>query len=342
MRKKGGRVKKADGGAYVGTPANYQPGFVQSAFGTGNLPHLQTAGMMATGDTARRTNDYLQGKFAFDPSGTRAVGSPQAGLNQQVENAYRYYLDRPADQAGSEFWRGQMANGMDTTGLAKSLQASPEYANRWGVPQGPRPQPQEILRSQDPTSAGQLIDQMYINTLGRLPDDAGKAFWLQQLNAGISPTEIGNLIEGSQEGGAYGASREFERRADEMAGRGQYANPLQQSQNYFAAPRAPGAMPGSMVPSLQFRNAEQLRYQMSPEGIAADEAMNAQELAEKKEIMAANQEWDKAEAERLEKLAAVEAEQAAAKAREDEIERQRAAAAAAHQQAMMMLMMMMR
>ena len=254
MRKKGGRVKKADGGAYTGMPGNYQPGFVQSAFGTGNLDHLRSAGMMASGDTAQQASNYLQGKFAYDPSGTQRSLQQKAPVNQQIENAYRYYLDRPVQSGEAADLSHQMAQGMDVAGLGRLMQNSPEYTRTRSLPQS------------------------------------------------------GNL------------------------------SPYQQSINYFAGPRSPGAMPSSMVPSLQMRNADQLAYQMSPEGQAADKAMSDQELAEKKAIIQANQEWQRAEDERVGKMAQLEAEQAAAKAREDaEYARQRARAEAEAQQTMLLI-----
>ena len=341
MRKKGGRVKKADGGAYTGMPANYQPGFVQSAFGTGNLPHLQTAGMMATGDTVNRTNNYLQGKFAFDPTGTQASLPQQAPVNQQVENAYRYYLDRPSEPSGNAHWKHQMAEGLDVGGLGKQMQASPEYASRWGLPQPLQPSPQERLKSTDNTPSGKLVDQMYINMLGRLPEPAGKEYWLRQLAEGMSPGELQQQFVSSVEGKDYIKNRSYESLANEMAGGPPTQTSLQQSQNYFSGPRAPGSMPASMVPSLQNRNAEQLRYQMSPEAIAADQAMNAEELAEKQRIIDANLQWQKAEDERIAKMTGLEKEQAIAKKREDEeaAEAKRRADAAAQQQMLLFLLM---
>lgn len=116
-----------------GEPANYRPGFVQSAFGTGNLPHLRNAGMMGTGDTLNRYNDYMQGKFAYDQSGTRMTAPPMANPNQQVENAYRMYLDRSAEPAGMNFWGQHVAQGMTPGRLGEFIRTSPEYASRWSA-----------------------------------------------------------------------------------------------------------------------------------------------------------------------------------------------------------------
>ena len=307
MRRKGGRVAKADGGAYTGMPANYQPGFVQSAFGTGNLQHLQNAGMMASGDTLNRYNDYMAGKFAFDPSGTQAIQATQPQDQQAKTNQQRF---NPAAYAAQQ-------------------QAAAAAA------QQPAP-----LKSTDQTPAGRLIDQLYFNTLGRQPDAAGKQFWLEQLKGGMSADQIQAMMQKAEEGQQRQQDLLWGQQADSMSPV-QQQSPYEASQGYFSGPRAPGSMPASMVPSLQQRNADQLRYQMSPQAQAADQAMTDQELAQKKEIMQANQDWQAAEDKRLSEKAALEAEQAAAKAREDEAARIEAERQAADLQRQVLLMMMM-
>ena len=347
MRKKGGRVKRAVGGdlvaspgqntPYTAGPANYQPGFVQNAFGTGNLQHLQTAGMMGTGDTVNRTNDYLQGKFSFDPSGT--VATQAAGsAPQQIENAYRLYLDRNAEQGGLDYWDARRKAGLSVNDLGKNIQNSPEYASRWGLP-APKPE-KPVLQSTDQTPSGRVIDQMYINYLGRLPEAEGKNYWLGQLNSGMSPADIQKMFLNSQEGTGYAKNQQLESIADSMQ-QSAAPNPYNQSQDYFKGVRTAGSMPGSMVPSLANRNAEQLAYQMSPAAQLADQQMLDQELAQKKEIIKANQDWQAAEDARQAKIAEIQGDYNIAKAREDEIARQQAEAAAAQQRALAIAMMFM-
>ena len=44
-----------------------------------------------------------------------------------------------------------------------------------------------------------LVDQTYLNVLGRSADSAGRTFWLQQLNHGVSNAQFVNSLMSSNE-----------------------------------------------------------------------------------------------------------------------------------------------
>ena len=292
MRKQGGRVKKANGGSYTGGMYGNPGGFVQQAFGTASPLHLQTAGMMATGDTINRYNELVKQNPAFAVQPQKQA--PPAAATQQA--------------------------------------AAPA---------------QPAFRSDDPTAAGRFLDYLYHQEMGRRPDDAGKQYWAQQMAKGLTPAQMRGIFNQSAEGMDYDKAQAAidaqEAQAAAAAGPPpREPTPYELSQQYFMGPRAPGSMPGSMVPSLQRRNEEMLRYQMSPEAQAADQMQNDIELLEKQAIINANMNWQKAEDERLAELGVLQKEQAAAREQEDAIRRQKEAEAAAAQQQALMLMLMMR
>ena len=176
LRKNGGRAKRADGGQlYTEGPANYQPGFVQNAFGTGNLQHLQNPGMMATGDTLNRMNDYLQGKFAFDQAGRMAMPT-QANPSIQAENAKRLGF-APMQQP-----------------QAPAAQQQPKYDTTMVDDFVPRNAAPSSGYSGNPQIAA-----LYSQMLGRAPDEAGMKFWEDQLAHGMPISAIKNAIGSSSE-----------------------------------------------------------------------------------------------------------------------------------------------
>ncbi|HVX09559.1 MAG TPA: DUF4214 domain-containing protein [Pirellulales bacterium] len=96
------------------------------------------------------------------------VTSSEYLTNFVIEPAYEKYLGRAPDQAGLQYWIGQMQHGLSDTGLVAALASSAEfYANSGG------------------TNAS-YVQALYQNVLGRSPDFAGQAYWVSQLNAGVS------------------------------------------------------------------------------------------------------------------------------------------------------------
>ncbi len=110
---------------------------------------------------------FSDGVIAFDIQG-------DAG------NAYRLYqaaFNRTPDKAGLSFWTHQLDLGVNIQIIAQGFVNSSEFKAVYGA---------------NPTNA-HIVDLFYLNVLGRLPDQAGEFFWVNQLNAG---TSVGAVLQG--------------------------------------------------------------------------------------------------------------------------------------------------
>ena len=110
-----------------------------------------------------------------------------------VVQAYTVYLHRPPEQNGLNFWTGRLASGLTDQGLEAQFIGSPEYIQNHGG-----------------TGAG-WVTGMYEDLLGRAPDPNGLAFWVGQVQAGISPVSIalGFAASPEREGNILGADYEI-------------------------------------------------------------------------------------------------------------------------------------
>ncbi|SHH15810.1 DUF4214 domain-containing protein [Marivita hallyeonensis] len=99
----------------------------------------------------------------FDDGGALGFES----LTNLVE-MYISYFNRAPDAVGLTFWADAFANGTPLTEIAELFATSPE-----GLAVFPADLP-----------AQQLVTTVYENTLGRAPDDAGRAFWTGALESG--------------------------------------------------------------------------------------------------------------------------------------------------------------
>ncbi len=76
---------------------------------------------------------------------------------------------RDPDTSGLAFWIGRTYDGEPLASVASSLTGSAEFIKRYG-------------HLTDPG----FVDLVYRNVLGRQPDPAGRAYWIDQLAAGVS------------------------------------------------------------------------------------------------------------------------------------------------------------
>jgi hypothetical protein len=98
---------------------------------------------------------------------TGTTAAADAPLAHQIERLYRAYFQRSADQGGLDFWLEQFVGGADLGVLSQEFAGSAEFLGTYG----------------ELDNAG-FVDLVYLNVLGRLPDDAGRAFWLNRLDTG--------------------------------------------------------------------------------------------------------------------------------------------------------------
>ena len=88
--------------------------------------------------------------------------------NEWVQKAYVAYYGRPADPDGLYYWATRMdSEGGSLASIIGAFGTSDEFNRRYvGL------------------SFGDLVDKLYLQTLGRAPDPGGKAFYVSQLTQG--------------------------------------------------------------------------------------------------------------------------------------------------------------
>jgi hypothetical protein len=85
-----------------------------------------------------------------------------------MQRVYVAYYGRPADPAGAGWWGEQLAaNDGNLDALIQQFGTSQEFDERYGA-----------------LDYGSLLDTIYQQMFGRLPDAAGKAFYLERLQTG--------------------------------------------------------------------------------------------------------------------------------------------------------------
>ncbi|HWB07592.1 MAG TPA: TIGR03118 family protein [Pirellulales bacterium] len=87
-------------------------------------------------------------------------------LDNLITQAYEHFLGRDPDDPGLAFWLSAMQNGLTLERLEADFIGSPEYFEHSG-------------------GTNQLfVDHMYFDLLGRAPETAGEAFWVNALTGG--------------------------------------------------------------------------------------------------------------------------------------------------------------
>lgn len=99
-----------------------------------------------------------------------------------VESLYAAALGRNADEVGLQDWVSQLFNGASRAEVAQAIVGSTEAASK---------------------ANADFIDSLYQSSLDRSADDAGKAFWAAQIEAGASQADVALGIVGSNEAVAH-------------------------------------------------------------------------------------------------------------------------------------------
>jgi len=116
---------------------------------------------------------FSDGVGVLDPTGS--VGD--------VARLYQGILGRTSNADGLQFWAGLVDNShLSLTAVADAIAGSPEFTDHYGAL---------------PDKA--FVEQIYQNTFGRLPDDAGLQFWEDSLTAGASRGSVAVAIAESAE-----------------------------------------------------------------------------------------------------------------------------------------------
>lgn len=125
----------------------------------------------------------------------------EADQLQLLTELYIAYFDRAPDAGGLLFWGTSLANGTSLREIAELFFEQPET---------------HVKMSPD-LPVGEFVDLAYRNLLERDPDGEGRAFWIEQLEAGgVSRAEFMlSLIEGARaETGSPDDVRTIEDKAD--------------------------------------------------------------------------------------------------------------------------------
>lgn len=101
---------------------------------------------------------------------------------KQITQLYVGYFGRAPDRPGFDFWLAQANAGGSLLDIANAFAQSPEYQSMYGG-----------------LNNGALIDAIYANLFDRAADAEGKAYWLNELQNGMSAGAlIVNIINGAQ------------------------------------------------------------------------------------------------------------------------------------------------
>lgn len=96
------------------------------------------------------------------------VHAQSISLSNTVQQVYIAYYGRPGDPAGISYWVSRLeAAGGNLSAIINDFGNSEEFAERYGS-----------------LSNSELLDTIYQQMFGRLPDAAGKVFFLEQLELG--------------------------------------------------------------------------------------------------------------------------------------------------------------
>lgn len=178
-------------------PATGTQGYVAAAF-------LDILGRpVDSGALAQWTNQLNHGlpRSVF----TGALAHSDEYYHRVIEAAYQKYLGRVADPQGLNAWTIAMRGGLSDEQLEAAFIGSPEfYAHAGGTDRA-------------------WVDTMYQDLLGRQPDAAGEAFWVQSLALGVTRQAV-----------AYGFAASVEREgqrieADYFSFLGRSASPAEVS-----------------------------------------------------------------------------------------------------------------
>ena len=113
----------------------------------------------------------LQHGLSRDALGSLLTHSDEY-YDKRIQRAYQDYLGRSADAGGVAFWRQLMHSGLTDEQLEAAFIGSPEFYGHSGG------------------SDRAWVDEMYFDLLGRAPDAAGEAYWVNVLAHGGNRSQV--------------------------------------------------------------------------------------------------------------------------------------------------------
>jgi hypothetical protein len=101
-----------------------------------------------------------------------AIALDSAGVAGQAYRIYKASFDRTPDERGLGYWISQMDKGMDVVEVAARFIDSPEFIQIYG----------------SNASEATFVTTVYNNVLDRNPDDAGLAWWINEMKTNPAKT----------------------------------------------------------------------------------------------------------------------------------------------------------
>jgi hypothetical protein len=109
----------------------------------------------------------------------------------QIESLYQHVLGRQADLNGFQYWASMFNNGNSIGAIATDFVRSSEYFTNTNT-------------AWDTMSNDAKIETFYQLMLGRASDTAGKSYWMDAINHGMSIQEVaGNFVNSVEMQGTY-------------------------------------------------------------------------------------------------------------------------------------------
>ncbi|MFT7600357.1 MAG: hypothetical protein ACI8TP_003298 [Acidimicrobiales bacterium] len=127
--------------------------------------------------SADETNSF---GHAVDQSGLAAALAPYVGsesLAAEVDRLYVAYFLRLPDFEGYQYWIDRRSSDLGLIAMADHFAGSPEFEERYGH-----------------LDFGAFLDQLYVDVLGRTPDEEGKTYWLDRLSDADDTVTRGTIV----------------------------------------------------------------------------------------------------------------------------------------------------
>lgn len=105
-----------------------------------------------------------------------------SGTSGSIARLYMATFGRNPEATGFAFWETSHHEGMTLQQMANHFAASPEFGSLYGD-----------------TSNSEFVDLMYLNVMARTADAEGHAFWLGQLDAGMTQPRMLLMLSDSPE-----------------------------------------------------------------------------------------------------------------------------------------------
>ena len=171
--------------------------------GTFNSSGTSSANTEPKGDIRQQDYDPIGGRYVkrpvvaardftgFKPSifGYAEGGEVEPGVDEanrnQIARFYRTYLGREPDAAGMDYWAKQMQGGATSQDVLSNIKLSQEAT---GIQQN------------------KALEDYYRDYLGRSPDQAGRDYWLKDLQGGQPLSQVQENIRRSQEAAGIAAA----------------------------------------------------------------------------------------------------------------------------------------